>query len=63
MTDEANTVRRKTFKREVAAALLVGLGYVVYTGNVEMTEILVWPIIMFAAGAFGMDAIASQLRR
>lgn len=55
--------RRKTYKREVAVALLIGLGYCVIKGNTEMVELLVWPIIAFSAGAFGMDAVAQQLRR
>ena len=51
----------KTYKREVACVLLLCLGYVVYTGNVEMVNALVWPIVGFAAGAFGLDAF-KQLR-
>ena len=45
----------KTLKREVATALLAGLGYVVYTGDVEMVKVLVWPVFSFAGLAFGMD--------
>ena len=52
---------KKTYKREVAVLLLAGLAYTVYTGNVEMVNALVWPILGFAAGAFGMDAL-KQLR-
>lgn len=52
---------QKTYKREVAVALLLGLGYLVWSGNVEMVNALVWPIFGFAAGAFGMSAL-KQLR-
>ncbi len=52
---------KKTYKREVAAVLLLGLAYVVYTGNVEMVNVLAWPILGFAAAAFGLDAY-KQLR-
>lgn len=52
---------QKTYKREVASLLLLGLGYLVWSGNVEMVNALVWPIFGFAAGAFGMDAL-KQLR-
>jgi len=51
----------KTYKREVATVMLLGLTYVVYTGDVEMVNALVWPILGFAAGAFGLDAV-KQLR-
>lgn len=54
---------KKTWKREVAAVLLAGLGYIVYTGDTEMVNALVWPIMFFAAGAFGLDATAKQLRK
>ena len=45
----------KTWKREVALALLVGLGYVVWQDNVEMAKVIAWPVISFAAVAFGLD--------
>ncbi len=54
-------MKTKTYKREVAAALLLGLGYLVFKNNLEMVNVLVWPIIGFAAGAFGIDAV-KQLR-
>jgi len=53
-------VRHKTYKREIACTLIVGLGGVVYVGDIEMVKVLVWPIIGFAATAFGMDAVGSQ---
>jgi len=31
------------------------LGYVVFTQDKEMAEVLVWPLISFAALAFGLD--------
>lgn len=55
------TKETKTYKREVACVLLLGLGYVVYTGNLEMVNAIVWPIMGFAAAAFGLDAV-KQLR-
>tara|TARA_R100001594_G_scaffold129838_1_gene168627 strand:+ start:108 stop:305 length:198 start_codon:yes stop_codon:yes gene_type:complete len=57
----AGEIKMKTYKREVASVLLLGLAYVVYTGDVEMVNALVWPILGFAAGAFGLDAL-KQLR-
>lgn len=54
-------MKEKTYKREVACVLLVGLAYLVYAGNTEMVNALVWPVMGFAAGAFGMDAL-KQLR-
>ena len=35
--------------------MLLGLGYVVYTENIEMVQVLVWPIATFAGAAFGLD--------
>ena len=52
---------KKTYKREVAVVLIAILSWVIYAGNVEMVNVLVWPILMFAGGAFGIDAI-KQLR-
>ena len=51
----------KTYKREVACILLLGLAYVVYTGDSEMVNAIVWPIVGFAGVAFGFDAV-KQLR-
>lgn len=50
-----NSLSNKTFKREVAVALLIWLGYVVETKDAEIVAILVWPIFTFAAAAFGFD--------
>lgn len=56
MTD----TKPKTYKREVAAALLLALGYTVWTGDHKMVEILVWPVMTFAGAAFGLDAVVKQ---
>ena len=53
---------KRTFKREVAVALLVFLGYVVETKGPEIVELLVWPTFTFAALAFGLDWGYKQLR-
>ena len=45
----------KTYKRELAVALLVWLIYVVEVKDATIVEILVWPIFSFAAAAFGFD--------
>ena len=52
--------KEKTYKREVATIMLLGLGGLVYLGDVEMVEVMVWPIVGFAAAAFGLDAVAKQ---
>lgn len=46
----------KTFKRELAVALLLWLIYVTEVKDATLVEILVWPIFSFAAAAFGFDA-------
>ncbi len=45
----------KTFKREVAVALLLWLVYLVEVKDTALVEVLVWPIFSFAAAAFGFD--------
>ena len=48
-------MKPKTYKREVAILLFVWLAYIVETKDVNIIEILVWPIFTFSALAFGMD--------
>ena len=47
--------KNKSFKREVASALVGMLMWVIYNGNVPMTEVIIWPILSFASIAFGMS--------
>ena len=54
---------KKTFKREVAVALLLVMCWCMYSDQVDMLEIVVWPFITFAAAAFGIDAFAKQVQR
>ncbi len=46
---------KKTYKREVAIALLIWLAYVVEVKDANIVEILVWPIFTFVALSFGID--------
>ena len=46
----------KTFKRELAIALIVWLVYIVEVKDVHIIEILVWPIFSYVTAAFGLDA-------
>ena len=48
----------KTYKRELAVALLIWLVYVVEVKEPTIVEILVWPVFSFAAAAFGFDQYA-----
>lgn len=48
----------KTYKRELAVALLLWLVYIVEVKDANIVEILVWPIFSFAAAAFGFDQYA-----
>ena len=48
----------KTYKRELAVALLVWLAYVVEVKDANIVEILVWPVFSFVAAAFGFDQYA-----
>lgn len=47
----------KTMSRELAATMLIFLCVLAYKGNVDMVQVLVWPFIMFATGAFGIKAM------
>jgi hypothetical protein len=53
---------KKTFKREIAVALLLWLIYIVEVKDVSMIEVLVWPIFTFVGAAFGIDAYIKQLQ-
>lgn len=53
----------KTYKRELAVALLLWLVYVVEVKDVTIIEVLVWPIFSFAAAAFGFDAYGKLQQR
>lgn len=55
MSSTKSQETNKTWKREVAFVLLLGLGYVVYQENIEMVKVLVWPVVTFAGAAFGLD--------
>jgi len=54
-------VAKKTYKRELAIALLIWLAYVVEVKDVAIVEVLVWPIFAFVGAAFGFDAYSKQL--
>lgn len=45
----------KTLKREFAVTLVAMLLWQIFQGNTEMVEVIVWPIMTFAAGAAGMQ--------
>lgn len=53
----------KTYKRELAVALLLWLVYIVEVKDANIIEILVWPIFSFAAAAFGFDAYGKLQQR
>jgi hypothetical protein len=51
----------KTFKREVAVAILLYLFYLGLFGREAIVEMLVWPFMLYVGAAFGMDWARSQL--
>ena len=51
---------KKTYKRELSVILLLWLAYVVEVKDVEIIQILVWPIFTFVGAAFGFDAFFKQ---
>ena len=48
----------KTYKRELAVALLVWLMYVTEFKDASLVEVLVWPIFTYVMAAFGFDQYA-----
>lgn len=53
----------KTYKRELAVALLVWLVYIVETKDVTTIQVLTWPIFSYVAAAFGYDAYGKLQQR
>lgn len=50
----------KTWKRETAVLIMLGFSYVVYTGDVDMVQVLVWPVFSFLGLAFGLDVYSKS---
>jgi hypothetical protein len=50
-------LKPKTWSRETAFALLGVFVWAVYKNNVEMVEVIVWPITTYAAIAFGLKRV------
>ena len=48
----------KTYKRELAVALLIWLMYVTEFKDASLVEVLVWPIFTYVMAAFGFDQYA-----
>lgn len=61
-SNENQTKQSKTWKREIACALLVFWGYIVFDGNVNMVEVITLPVFLYTLGAFGMDAYSKQMK-
>lgn len=49
--------KTKTWSRETALALLAVFIWAVYQNNVEMVEVIVWPITTYAAIAYGLKRV------
>ena len=47
--------KSKSYKRELAVALLVWFAYVVETKDEGIIETLVWPVFTYSALAFGLQ--------
>jgi len=51
---------RKTWSRETAGLLLAVFCWSVYQENVPLVEAIIWPIITYAAVAFGLKRVDSS---
>jgi hypothetical protein len=54
---------KKTFKRELAVALLIWFVYIVEVKDDNIIEILVWPVFTFVTAAFGLDQYSKLQRK
>lgn len=58
---------QKTYKRELASAMLVFLGALFCSGlyyqeAMQAAEFLTTPVFLFSAAAFGIDSYAKQVK-
>jgi hypothetical protein len=54
---------KKTFKRELAVALLIWFVYIVEVKDETIIEVLVWPVFKFVTAAFGLDQYSKLQRK
>jgi hypothetical protein len=52
---ELTATNKKSYKRELAIALLIWFAYLVETKDESLIEVLVWPVFTYSALAFGID--------
>ena len=52
---ESTATNKKSYKRELAIALLIWFAYLVETKDESLIEVLVWPVFTYSALAFGID--------
>lgn len=51
-----------TFKRETAFLLLCWLVYLAQWGDPEIFKVVLWPVFIFAGGAFGLDQYSKNIQ-
>lgn len=54
MTQQKKNLANKTLKREYAAALMFILIWSIWNNNVEMVEVIIWPILSYVAAVSGL---------
>jgi len=58
------TDKPKTWKREVAFLMICFLGVIVWNASqaspLETLKVVIWPVMLFAGAAFGMEWAAKQ---
>ena len=50
----------KTYKREVAFLMFLYIVYLGIVGAVAVLEVVIWPLMLFVATAFGMEWASAQ---
>ena len=57
-------MKEKTFKRELAAVLVLFLCFIAWKASeaepVETLKVIIWPIMLFVGAAFGMQWASKQ---
>ncbi len=55
-------MKNKTWKRELAALLLIFTCYIALYGSLEVLKVMAPLTFLFAGGAFGIDSFAKQIQ-
>jgi len=52
--------KNKTWKREIAMALLGFIFYLGFIGDITVLEVVIWPFMLYVGAAYGMEWASKQ---